>query len=726
MIRRVVWIRPEKDMGDVVPLFKKNFIISGHVKKAALQITALGTYVARLNGRRIGKFVLAPGFTTFDHRLQVQTYDVTNLICNQKNQLSVLVGKGWYRSRLVGWQSSEKQNMYRKNPAGLTAELRLDYDDGTTEYIASDESWTVEESQIRFSEIYDGEIADGTFCPSVRKQAVVFDGPTETLIPQEGEEVREQEHVSVKRIFVTPKGETVFDFGQEVTGYVETQVTAESGEVVDLSFAEVMDKEGNFYTENYRSAKAQYHYTCSEGEQTWKPQLTFFGFRYIRINAFPGGVKNAVADNFTAIQINSDMRRTGWIRTSDPMLNRLFRNIIWGQKCNFVDAPTDCPQRDERLGWTGDAQVFCRTACYNFDTERFYKKWLGDLKADQRSDGAVGFVIPDLLQAEKPSAAWGDAGVICPWEVYMAFGNPDILRKQFESMHLWVDYITSATTVPGLWAGGEHFGDWLGLDAPSGSYKGSSREEFIATAFYAYSTELVIKAGKVLNEDVTEYENLYQTIADKFRETYTEYQTQTECVLAVQFHLAENPQKTSDQLVDMIHKAGDQLQTGFVGTPYLLHVLSDYGHADLAWTLLLRKEYPSWLYPLSKGATTMWEHWDGIMQNGDFWSADMNSFNHYAYGAVADWMYGTAAGIRPVEEAPGYAQALIAPHPDKRLDWFEATVMTRHGKIVSRWSQEDGRFRFDIETPVISTVVIGNKTRVVQPGRYVLYAADDS
>lgn len=729
------WIRPEQDMGDVVPLFFRDFKADESVASAVLSITAIGDYRAAINGKRVGSFILAPGWTAFKKRLQVQKYDVTDLLSSDgDNRLEVLVGKGWYRSRLPGWTGSTKQDKFRENPAGLTAELILTSADGKVRKITTDETWSVSESPVRFSEIYDGEIYDATFQAGEAKQAVVFDGPTGTLIPQQGEKIIEQERIGVCRIFTTPVGEKIIDFGQELTGYLEVSLEdAAEGEVVDLSFAEVLDQDGNFYTENYRTAKAQYHYICKKGNQIYKPLLTFFGFRYVRVNAFPGGTDKITSGSFTAIQLNSEMARTGYIRTSDPMLNQLVSNIIWGQKCNFVDVPTDCPQRDERLGWTGDAQAFIRTACYNFDTEKFYTKWLADLAADQRADGAVGFVIPDILEAELPSAAWGDAGVICPWELYRAYGNKKILADQFDSMRRWVDYITSATKDVGLWTGGEHFGDWLGLDAPSGSYKGSSREDLIASAFYAYSTELLIKAGHALKQDMTSYETLLGEIKEAYRRRFPEYHTQTECVLSLYFDLAENPGETARQLADMVRRGG-HLMTGFVGTPYLLHVLADYGYTDLAWSLLLRKEYPGWLYPITKGATTMWEHWDGIKEDGNFWSADMNSFNHYAYGAVADWMYGVAAGIAPA--LPGYEKAIIAPHPTDEVAWFEAEVHTRHGIIRSSWCKTNGDltackkkdrkagthpFRFDIETPVETEVIIGSGRRTVQPGKYMFF-----
>lgn len=715
------WIKPAEDMGGKAPCFAKTFKVEKAVASAVLRMTGMGTYEATINGKNVTDTVLNPGWTTYAKRLQVQIYDVTELLA-EDNEISVILGKGWYRSPLIRHWSGTIQTEQMKLPPAITAELALTYQDGTAEIITTDESWLVSESKVRFSELYDGEEYDATFAPAKKTAAVVYDGPTETLIPHEGVAVREQERVHPVRIFITPKGEKVIDFGQELTGFLEVSVNAKAGDVVDVSFAEVMDQEGNFYTENYRGAKCKYHYVCCDGQQTYKTKLTFYGWRYIRVNAFPGEV---MLESFTGIAVNSDMRRTGYIRTSDPMLNQLFSNIIWGQKGNFVDVPTDCPQRDERAGWLGDAQVFARTACTNFDAEQFFNKWLNDLAADQHEDGFVGCVIPDIWTAladrGTASSAWGDATTIVPWEVYRAFGNVEMLRRQFPSMKKWVDYIGTITRKPDLWMGCWHFGDWLGLDAPSGSYSGSSRVDLIGSAFYAYSTELVIKAGKVLGEDVSAYEALYERIVAAFRKEFPEYLTQTECVLAVHFRLAEDVQKAADQLADMVRSVGVKLQTGFVGTPYILHALSDHGHADLAWQLMLRREYPSWLYPITKGATTIWEHWDGIMPDGGFWSKDMNSFNHYAYGSVADWLYGTAAGIQVCEEAPGYARIRIAPTPCDQLDWLEASIKTRHGLVSSRWTKVDTGWRYDITTPVDAEIVVGGVSKQVKAGSYVFF-----
>ncbi|MBQ7916052.1 MAG: family 78 glycoside hydrolase catalytic domain, partial [Firmicutes bacterium] len=615
-----------------------------------------------------------------------------------------------------GWQYSPYQAELHKKNMGLLAQLEGNSEDGSAEVIATDDTWLCEESQVRFSEIYDGETYDASYVSADKEAVEIYEEDMSVLIAQEGEDVREMDRISARNIFVTPAGETVVDFGQNLTGYVEIQLTAKAGDRVELSHAEVMDQQGNFYTENYRSAKAKYIYTCKDGQQSYKPKLTFFGFRYIRVDQFPGEVK---PENFTAVVVHSNMKRTGYLRSSNPLLNQLFDNIIWGQKGNFVDVPTDCPQRDERLGWTGDAEIFIRTACMNYDAEKFFAKWLADMEADQLPDGGIPMVVPNVMGDEESGAAWGDAAAVCPWELYMAYGNKDLLKKQFNMMKMWVNHITTVTEEPYLWVGSRHFGDWVGLDAPYGSYKGSSREELIASAYYGLSTSLVVKAGEVLGEDVSEYKELLENIIKAFRTKYTEYKTQTECIVAAHWGMAEDVQKTADQLAAMVKKDG-QMMTGFVGTPYLLHVLSANGYYDLAYELLLRTEYPSWLYPVTKDATTIWEHWDGTKPDGTFWSRDMNSYNHYAYGSVADWVYQVAAGISPVEA--GYKTAKVAPHPSDQLEYLEAEVETRQGRIISRWKKKDDMWQYDITTPVKTLIEIDGKSEWVEAGNYRYYS----
>lgn len=711
------WIRPASEPEAAAVVFSKEFFVKKEIAHAELVVTALGVYEAKLNGDRVSDYVLAPGWTTYHKRLQYQTYDVTGQLC-PKNRLEITVGKGWYRGDISG-RMLEAQ---KASPCGLLAQLMLTYVDGRTETIATDDHWLAAESEIRYSEIYHGEVCDATYQPAGIIPCIEFDGPWQTLIPQEGEKIVEHERFFPVRIFTTPKGERVIDFGQNLTGYVQIQLTAKAGEQVKLSHGEVLDSGGNFYNANYRTAKAEFTYICRDGAQVYHPRLTFYGFRYVRIDAFPGGINAATEAAFTAIAVYSDIRRTGWLNCSHPLLNSFFENVVWGQKDNFLDIPTDCPQRDERLGWTGDAQIFIRAAALNFDVEKFFTKWLGCLSADQLEDGYVGHMIPDTWRFEGSSAAWGDAALICPWELYMAYGNPAILRRQFASMKKRIDYITNDTKVENLWIGGVHFGDWLGLDGKDDPLRGESRHDFIASAFYAYSTSLLVKTGRILGEDISEYAALYQRILTQFRKTFSTCTTQTECALAVHFRLAENPQSVSDQLAQMVQDANMHLTTGFVGTPYLLHALSDFGHADTAYALLLQEDYPSWLYCVKRGATTVWEHWDSLRENGTFWDISMNSFNHYAYGAVIDWVYTVAAGIRYVEDAPGYQKVRIAPIPNERIDWLKAIVDTRHGRIVSYWRKEDDFWRYEITTPVEAEISISGTPHHVPAGTYIFYS----
>ena len=721
-ITQSTWITVSKDTGDIAPVFRRAFAAKQAVRKATLEITALGVYEAELNGQRVGDFVLAPGWTSYQHRLQVQTYDVTDLL-GTENDLRVTVGRGWFRSPMPGWMDSEDKQRRYHQPCGLIARLTLHFEDGSEQVIATDETWEWAEGPVRFSEIYDGERYDARISPESWQPASPLDWPKNILIPQEGEVIRETERIAAKRVFRTPKGELVVDFGQEVTGYVEFALTAHAGDSVQFTHGEVLDAEGNFYNANYRSAKALVEYTCREGAQRWHPRLTFFGFRYIHLLAWPGEAK---AEYFTAVVVHSDLKRTGYLKSGDAVLNHLFANIVWGQRGNFLDVPTDCPQRDERLGWTGDAQAFIRTASYFFDVERFFRKWLHDMAADQYASGEVGQVIPDVMpQDGSSSAAWGDAATICPWQIYQTYGDLSVLEDQFGCMKNWVDYITSATTTKDLWTGHFHFGDWLGLDAPSGSYKGSSREDFIATAFYAHSAALVVKAGRLLGKDVTAYEALHDRIVSAFRAAFPTCQTQTEYTLKVHFDLCEDKQQTADALAKMVRADGKQLRTGFVGTPYLLHVLSQYGHADLAWDLLLRREYPGWLYPVTKGATTVWEHWDGIKEDGSFWSTDMNSYNHYAYGAVADWVFEQAAGLRHAEDQPGFSELIYAPHPDPRIGWLQARLDTRHGTVRALWVCEEDGVRYELTTPVRTKVCLGGKAQWVNPGQYTFWTKNE-
>ena len=724
MLEHCKWICSGKPAA--CPCFIREFSATPDLRRAVLTITAAGVYDARLNSRPVTDFFLAPGWTSYLYRHQVQEYDVTHLL-DTHNRLEVTVGSGWFNGEIA------RARRPKDIPVLLLAQLDLYYADGRIEHIYTDEQWLSAESPIRMADIYQGETCDTNFCDTTPVPAVAFDYPKTQLIPQEGEKITLQEQLKPAQVITTPAGETVLDFGQEITGIVRVELDAPENTCITLRCAEVLDAHGNFYMDNYRASRCTMELRCS-GPTCWQPRLTYYGFRYLRVEGWPGPV---APEAFTAIVVHSDLTRTGRLSCGVPKLNRLFENVVWGQKGNFVDVPTDCPQRDERLGWTGDAQVFINTACYLFDTKKFYTKWLGDLMADQRSNGAVPSVIPDVFHGPKnirikSSTAWGDAATVCPWQLYRHYGDTELLRTHFGTMKRWVDYMTSMTTTPYLWTGyqtlkdrvyhPDHFGDWLGLDAPEGSYTGSSRKDLIASAFYAYSTELVVRAGHALEEDVSYYESLHSNIAATFRNTFDgDYRTQTEHALALHFHLTADPEATAAGLARLIRENGDRLTTGFVGTPYLLYALSDNGYTDLAYTLLMQEQFPSWLFSVNQGATTIWEHWDGQKADGSFWSPDMNSFNHYAYGSVAGWVFETAAGITLCEDLPGFARVRVAPRPDPRMGWLDVSLDTAYGTITSRWFCENDRVRYEITVPVVSEIIIDGKTREVPAGSYLFW-----
>lgn len=723
MITEASFIGIPIDMGTVCPMFSKTFKTKKNISNATLSVSAVGVYEAFINGRRVGNFILAPGCTAYQKRLQYQTYDVTSLL-QDDNCLNITVGTGWYRGSI-----SSNSKTIHSLPCALIAELVITYEDGSFDTILSDESFLVSKSKFLFSDLYDGEIYDATADDSQCVNACIIPNNAlkDTLLFQEGEIVCEHERIRPVRYFITPKGEHVIDFGQNLAGYIEFTVNAQKGDRIVISHAEILDKDGNFYTENYRTAKARIDYTCSDGLQTYKPHFTFFGFRYIRLDQFPGEI---CPDDFTAIAVYSDIKRTGYIESSDKRLNQLVSNTLWSQRSNFLDIPTDCPQRNERMGWLGDAQVFASTAAYNYDVKRFFTKWLNDVCTEQFTNGAIPDIVPNFWQHNGSSSAWGDAITIIPWQIYTIYGDTTILANNFESMKKWVDYITNDTIDKYLWTSpdsekrlwGKHYGDWLALDAPQGSYMGSTDQDFIASAFYAYSTLLLAKAGKVLGKDVQEYETLYRNIVATFKLRFPTYKTQTEHVLALYFNLTENKKETAKSLADMIITNGYKLTTGFVGTPYLLYALSENGYTDIAYKLLFQEEYPSWFYEVNHGATTIWEHWDGIRDDGTFWSSDMNSYNHYAYGSVIGWVYQIAAGIKADERYPGFnKKVIIAPHPGKELGWLNAYLDTANGRISSKWTYLSDRIRYEIECPVQAVVIIDEKEYLMEPGSYIFY-----
>lgn len=716
-IKNASWIKSPEPIECGVFEFFKEFNAVKPVKSASFEITALGVYEAMINGERVGDFVLAPGWTSYRNRLQVQTYDVTSMI-KENNVISVGVAPGWKAHRTF-CEEKRCAPYLGVRETGLLCALTVEYTDGEAETVYSDGTWKIKESKTRYSDLYNGCVYDPAFDGGKIREASVFPHTYKILLDQQGEKVIEQERLAAKEIIITPKGETVIDFGQNLTGYVEFKIKGKKGERAVIYHGEVLDADGNFYRDNLRSAKAESVFICDGEEHICKPHFNFFGFRYIKLEGWSDEIK---LENFTAIVVHSEMKRTGYFECSDERVNQLFSNVIWGQKGNFVDVPTDCPQRDERLGWTGDAEVFIKTASYNFDVEKFFIKWLADLRADQREWGAVPHVIPDAFGPNDDcSSAWADAATVCPWQLYLTYANTDILRDSLESMEKYIEYIDDHSS-NGLWNSGWHFGDWLNLDASSAEdcSKGTDKT-LIATAYYILSSGILIKSLKKLGENADEYianrEKAIVAFRNEFMENgriKPEYATQTACVLAVHFGISDDIAETAKQLNELVTECG-HLKTGFVGTPYLLHALSDNGYNETAYSLILREEYPSWLFSVKMGATTIWEHWDGMREDGTMWSTSMNSFNHYAYGSVADWLYEKAAGIRIDEEKPAYEHIIFAPVTDERLSYVKASIESRHGEVKAEWKRENGVVSYEFTVPAgcTATVILGgNKTGI--------------
>ncbi|WP_307189052.1 alpha-L-rhamnosidase [Caldicellulosiruptor sp. F32] len=714
------------------PYFRYRFEVRKPLKRAILYATALGLYEAWLNNKRVSDYYFTPGWTSYHKRIQYQAYDVTQDIKIGQNVIGAILGAGWYKGTL-GWEG--KKNIYGDRLAFL-AQLHLYYADGTEEIISTDEKWEYKLGPILFSEFYDGEIYDARLelqewmNPALYdkdwKKAKVIEYRKDILVAQENIPARKMEVIKPVAIITTPKRETVIDFGQNMVGFVRFKVKGNAGDRVVLKHAEVLDKEGNFYTDNLRKAKQTIEYILKgDYEEIFEPHFTYQGFRYVKVEEYPGKVD---INNFEGIVIYSGMETTGEFECSDDLVNRLQKNIVWSQKGNFVDVPTDCPQRDERLGWTGDAQVFIKTACFNMDVALFFTKWLHDLAADQFENGGVPFVIPNIFFSktqsfgdEHSSSAWGDAATICPWTIYQYYADKRLLEQQYQSMKKWVEYIRKQGDNEYLWNTGFHFGDWVALDTIEGSYIGATPKDLIATAFYAYSTWILSQTAKVLGyvEDVEEYTKLYHNIVTEFRKEFVTpngrlaAHTQTAHVLALMFDLLEKKdvEKNVEMLIELLKeiditdasKVDYALTTGFVGTPYLCHVLTKYGRSDIALKLLLRKKYPSWLYQVLKGATTIWEHWDGIKEDGTFWDANMNSFNHYAYGSIGDWMYSVLGGLNILE--PGFKKFLIKPYFEY-FNYVKLKYKSMYGDIFVRWEKQVNSIKLELIVPANTEAIV--------------------
>jgi len=719
------------------PLFRTCFSTPKKIASASLFITAHGLYEAFINGKKTGDALLTPGFTSYNKRLQYQAYDVTPLIQSGKNSLAVVLGSGWYRTPLA-WEGNK--DIYGKT-IGLLAQLEIQYIDGTSATIVSDGNWKSSIGSIRRSEIYDGEIQDNrnaqrgwmlsNYDDHDWAPVAIKNYPLNNLVATENELVTKHEIFKPLRIFKTPAGEQVIDFGQNLVGWVQMNVQGKSGDSVRIFHAEVLDKKGNFYTDNLRAARQENIYILrGEGVEQFEPHFTFQGFRYIKIEGFPGEIK---PENFSAVALYSDMPANGMFTSSNAMLNQLQHNIQWGQKGNFLDIPTDCPQRDERLGWTGDAQAFSRTAAFNRGVNNFFAKWLKDLAADQLADGGVPFVVPNVLGPHAVSSTgWADASTIIPWNMYLAYGDSSLLRQQYPSMKAWVNYMRDHS-LNDLWNQGFHFGDWL-FYRPDDDNDGRSAitdKYLIAQCFYAHSTQLLINTSTVLGltADNIYYSDLLKKTKSAFLKEYLTPNgrlvsgTQTAYVLALEFDMLPESLRAqaAERLEENIHTYNDHLTTGFIGTPYLCHVLSRFGYSDLAYTLLLQDTYPSWLYPVKMGATTIWERWDGQKPDSSFETPSMNSFNHYAYGAIGDFMYRDLAGLDTDPEFPGYKKMLIKPIPGGHFSFVAASLNTYYGLTSSRWQINGNQFVLDVQIPPNTSAQIvlptADKASVMEGGK---------
>ncbi len=706
--------------------YRKTFKTSKKIKTARACVSALGLYELYVNGQKVGNQLFTPGWTSYKNRVQYQVYDVSELVENE-NALGAIVGDGWYRG-FIAW--SGNRNHYGENIA-LLVQLNIEYTDGSKETIVSDESWKASHGPIRESDIYNGELYDANyemsgwsksdFDDTAWKAAKLIDNPAIDLVASMGNPVTVINELKPIKQLTTPKGEMVYDMGQNMVGWVRLKMTGNKGDTVQLKFAEVLDKDGNFYTDNLRAAKCTDTYVFAKnGELVFEPKFTFHGFRYLQLI----GLKEAPANkNITGVVIHSNMKPTGTFSCSNDLINQLQHNIQWGQKGNFLDVPTDCPQRDERLGWTGDAQAFAPTAAFNFNVAAFYTKWMKDVALDQLENGSVPHVIPDVLNGQGAATGWADAVAIIPWTVYKIYNDERILEESYPAIKKWVAYMSERAGDDFLWIGDQHFGDWLAFATTRSDYPGATTEkDLIATAYFYYTTRLTAKIARIIGENndaahfLKQAENIKQAFINEFVTPNGRLvsHTQTAYVLALTFDLIPDDLKAKAAA----YLSGDvekfkHLTTGFLGTPLLCLTLSEIGRDDLAFMLLNRTQYPSWLYPVTQGATTIWERWDGQKTDGTFQSVGMNSFNHYAYGAIGEWLYGYVAGIKVDEKHPGYKKFMLAPHPGGGLTFANAEFDSMYGLIKSDWKISDGQMTYQVEIPAnTSAEVVLPKAKV--------------
>lgn len=687
--------------GDIFhPEFRKSFAASKEIAQARLSICGLGLFEAYLNSQKIGNDVLAPFINDYKKHIQYCTYDVTDMV-KAENELRIELGRGWYMGRFGLSGRADANHSF-----GLIAELYIRYTDGSEEVIGTDENWTYRESVFQETDIYDGETQNYLLWnakENLWRRAKRIKEPA-ALTERYSPSLHEMEEFSVKEVIHTPAGETVLDFGQNFAGFVECTQTIPKGRTMMLEFGEVLQN-GNFYHDNYRTAKSVFSYTSDGQNRSICPHFTFFGFRYVKVS----GLDDVDAACFTGKAVYSEMDRTGYLDTGNQKINRLHENTLWGLKSNFIDMPTDCPQRDERLGWTGDAQVFCTTAGYLMDIRGFYAKFMRDLRSDQqRSNGKAAIYLPNEFPGLCASV-WSDIAAFLPKMYYTYYGSREMLALHYPMMKDWVDSIRREDQERGekyLWDFGFQFGDWLALDgATEQSTFGRTDQGYIASVYYYASVSYTAEAADTLGyEEAREYKKLARDIRRAILHEYftpggrLAVDTQTGYLTALKFGIYLDKQQVIDGLKMRLKKDCFRIKGGFVGATMMNTVLAENGMTDLAYDLLFFEGFPSWLYAVNLGATTIWERWNSILPDGTISGTGMNSLNHYSYGSVMEFVYRHAAGFVPV--SPGFRRMHIAPQPDVRLGYLKADFDSAAGRYVSRWEiKQDGGVRFHFEIP---------------------------
>lgn len=693
-------------------LLKRSLDLTKEVKKARIYMTGLGVYELNINDKKVGNELLAPGSTNYDYLIQVQTYDVTKDFVQGDNSIEISLGDGWYKGNL-GFDGG-KDKIYGDHQRAIF-ELHIEYADGSTEVVNSDDKWLTTTGKVTKSAIYYGEDLDDTIVPENWSPVSVLDYPTDILADRLSLPLKVQEYLPAKELIKTPKNEQVIDFGQNQAGLIEFYNREPKGTKITIQVGEIL-QQGNFYRDNLREARAAFTY-ISDGNEKWvRPHFTYFGYRYIKVS---GNTKPLQKDDFRAAVVYSDMKMTGALKTDKPLVNRLFENVQWSQKSNFFDVPTDCPQRDERLGWTGDADIFSNTSTYNMNVYAFFKKYAKDMKIEQdHHDGMLTMYAPSLHVDEGGAAIWGDASTIIPWNMYEKYGDTAILKQNYSSMKGWVDWISKNVekSGTGLWTGSFQFGDWLSLDSENPAVpNGKTDEDFIASVYYYYSSNIVARTAKILgnDKDYQTYKSLCDDIKKNILKEYiTEtgrvaIDTQTAYALTLYFNLVpENlkPRVVKD-LVARLKKDNDHLQTGFVGTPFLCQVLSENGQHALATKIFLNEDYPSWLYAVKLGATTIWERWNSVMSDGSMNPEGMNSLNHYSIGAIMEWAYKFVLGLRKQDN--GYQTVYLEPEFDYRLKHISGHYASSYGDLKVKYDLEtDGKHTISavIDVPFGQTI----------------------